>query len=128
MVENGVAIPSDENDAPTLVSDASNSSTFGIPQPLDNKDMQRINNEDYMSSDEEIVIDEQENEQKLEIEKIEEKKHEINNILDENEIVLEPKNSQVAQEIEVDAGEIGLPTLSTPQEDHEMGTQERRNV
>ena len=34
----------------------------------------------------------------------------------------------MAQEIEVDAGEIGLPILSTPQEDHEMGTQERRNV
>ncbi|KAK7826595.1 hypothetical protein CFP56_032067 [Quercus suber] len=51
MAENGVAIPSDENDAPTSVSDASNSSTF--------------DNEDYMSSDEEIVIDEQENEQKL---------------------------------------------------------------
>ena len=34
----------------------------------------------------------------------------------------------MAQEIEVDAGEIGLPTLSTPQEDNEMGTQERRNV
>ena len=48
-------------------------------------------NEDYMSSDEEIVIDEEENEQKLEIEKIEEKKHEINKILNENEIVLEPK-------------------------------------
>nr|POF08942.1 hypothetical protein CFP56_22815 [Quercus suber] len=80
MAENGVAIPSDENDAPTLVSDASNSSTF--------------DNEDYMSSDEEIVIDEEENEQKLEIEKIEEKKHEINKILDENEIVLEPKAQQ----------------------------------
>ena len=48
-------------------------------------------NEDYMSLDEEIVIDEEENEQKLEIEKIEEKVHEINKILDENEIVLEPK-------------------------------------
>ncbi|KAK9996612.1 hypothetical protein SO802_021298 [Lithocarpus litseifolius] len=69
MAENGVAITSDENDAPTSVSDASNSSTF----------------------DEEIVINEEENEQKLEIEKIEEKKHEINKILDENEIVLEPK-------------------------------------
>ena len=34
----------------------------------------------------------------------------------------------MAQEIEVDAGEIDLPTLSTPQEDHEMGTQERMNV
>ena len=44
-----------------------------------------------MSLDEEIVIDEEENEQKLEIEKIEEKVHEINKILDENEIVLEPK-------------------------------------
>ncbi|KAK4597375.1 hypothetical protein RGQ29_015069 [Quercus rubra] len=44
-----------------------------------------------MSSDEEIVIDEEENEQKLEIEKTEEKEHEINKILDENEIVLEPK-------------------------------------
>lgn len=33
----------------------------------------------------------------------------------------------MAQEIEVDAGEIGLPTLSTTQ-DHEMGTQERSNV
>uniref|UniRef100_A0A7N2MY89 Uncharacterized protein n=1 Tax=Quercus lobata TaxID=97700 RepID=A0A7N2MY89_QUELO len=254
MAENGVAIPSNENDAPTSVSDASNSSTF--------------DNEDYISSNEEIVIDEEENEQKLEIEMIEEKKHEINKILDENEIILEPKedlrsfhldrktveimltkqggfdlgwevgpktklkqfvdqydealkskvekentedfisltsrvpcithyaiekqfqdsytnskfkevqdeirrkmychpsllkqegaistyqvvdeieidddtkevtfhvyfnedeleNSQVAQEIEVDAGEISLPTLSTPQEDHEMGTQERRNV
>ena len=48
-------------------------------------------NEDYMSLDEEIVIDEEENVQKLEIEKIEEKVHEINKILDENEIVLEPK-------------------------------------
>ena len=34
----------------------------------------------------------------------------------------------MVQEFEVDAGEIGLPILSTPQEDHEMGTQERRNV
>ncbi|XP_030941786.1 uncharacterized protein LOC115966761 [Quercus lobata] len=77
MAENGVAIPSNENDAPTSVSDASNSSTF--------------DNEDYISSNEEIVIDEEENEQKLEIEMIEEKKHEINKILDENEIILEPK-------------------------------------
>ena len=36
-------------------------------------------NEDYMSSDEEIVIDKKENE------------HEINNILDGNEIFLEPR-------------------------------------
>ena len=34
----------------------------------------------------------------------------------------------MAQEIEVNVGEIGLPTLSTPQEDHEMGPQERKNV
>ena len=34
----------------------------------------------------------------------------------------------MAQEIEVNVGEIGLPTSSTPQEDHEMGTQERKNV
>ena len=38
MAENGVAIPSDENDAPTSVSDASNSSTFGNSSTtLDNK-------------------------------------------------------------------------------------------
>ena len=43
-----------------------------------------------MSSDEEIVIDKKENEQKSEIEKIEENEHEINNILDGNEIFLEP--------------------------------------
>ena len=42
-----------------------------------------------MSSDEEIVIDKKENEQKSEIEKIEENEHEINNILDGNEIFLE---------------------------------------
>ena len=53
--------------------------------------MRLSDNEDHMSSDEEIFIDEKENEQKLEIEKIEEKKHEINKILDENELVLEPK-------------------------------------
>ena len=53
--------------------------------------MSLSDNEDYISSDEEIVIDEEENEQKLEIEMIEEKKHEINKILDENEIILEPK-------------------------------------
>ncbi|KAM4112276.1 hypothetical protein ACJW30_05G128700 [Castanea mollissima] len=56
MAENGVAIKTNKNDAPTSVSDASNSSTY------------------------------------------------------------------------VDAGEIVLPTLSTPQEDHEMGSQDRRNV
>ena len=33
----------------------------------------------------------------------------------------------MAKEIEVNVGEIGLPTLSTPQQDHEMGTQERKN-
>ena len=38
MAKNGVAIPSDENDAPTSVSDASNSSTFGNSSTtLDNK-------------------------------------------------------------------------------------------
>ena len=41
MAENGVAIPYDENDAPTSVSNASNSSTFGNSSTtLDNKDMQ----------------------------------------------------------------------------------------
>ena len=50
-----------------------------------------LDNEDYMSSNEEIVTDKEENEQKLEIEKIEEKEHEINKILDGNEIILEPK-------------------------------------
>ena len=44
-----------------------------------------------MSLGEEIFIDKEENEQKLEIEKIEEKEHEINKILDGNEIILEPK-------------------------------------
>nr|POE67401.1 hypothetical protein CFP56_43645 [Quercus suber] len=56
MDKNGVAIPSNEDDAPTMLYEASNSSTFG--------------NEDY-NSNEEIVIDKKENEQKLEIEKIE---------------------------------------------------------
>ena len=37
--------------------------------------MYLLDNEDYMSSNEEIVIDEEENEQRLEIEKIEEKEH-----------------------------------------------------
>ena len=43
MAENGVAIPSDENDAPTSVSDASDSSTFGNSSTtLDNKDMHAL--------------------------------------------------------------------------------------
>ena len=48
-------------------------------------------NEDRLSSDEKIVIDKEENEQKLKTDNLEEKKHEINKTLDGNEIVLEPK-------------------------------------
>ena len=48
-------------------------------------------NEDRLSSDEEIVIDKEENEQKLKTDNLEEKEHEINKTLDGNEIVLEPK-------------------------------------
>ena len=50
-----------------------------------------LDNEDRLSSDEEIVIDKEENEQKLKTDNIEEKEHEINKTLDGNEIVLEPK-------------------------------------
>ena len=48
-------------------------------------------NEDRLSSDEKIVIDKEENEQKLKTDNLEEKEHEINKTLDGNEIVLEPK-------------------------------------
>jgi len=48
-------------------------------------------NEDGLSSDEEIVIGKEENEQKLEIENLEENEHEIKKTLDGNEIVLKPK-------------------------------------
>ena len=56
-----------------------------------------------MSLGEEIFIDKEENEQKLEIEKIEEKEHEINKILDGNEIILEPKVGMMFNSEEVRA-------------------------
>ncbi|KAK7815640.1 hypothetical protein CFP56_001278 [Quercus suber] len=67
MDKNGVAIPSNEDDAPTMLYEASNSSTFVY---LMETIMWLSGNEDY-NSNEEIVIDKKENEQKLEIEKIE---------------------------------------------------------
>ena len=56
-----------------------------------------------MSLGEEIFIDKEENEQKLEIEKIKEKEHEINKILDGNEIILEPKVGMMFNSEEVRA-------------------------
>ena len=55
-----------------------------------------LDNKDYISSDKEIFIDKGENEQKLKIEKNEEKELEIKKILNGNKIVLEPKVGMIS--------------------------------
>jgi hypothetical protein len=53
------------------------------------------NNEDTTSLDEEIVSNKDENEQELEVEKNEENENEIEKLLNENQIVEEPKVGMV---------------------------------